>query len=415
MRLGRGAVLLLAVLTAGCATSHEKRASYHYTPAYGVASPEFERVLVAQGGELPDGNRAMLLNNGDEFFSDILEAIRGARASVNIEVSIFTRGRIAEVFGDTLCAKAQDGVPVRLLVDSLGARLGGLEARMKAAGVHLQIYKPARLRSLPKTGDRTHRKIIVVDGRVGFTGGLAIDDRWAGNARCPTEWRETVVRVEGPVVFQLQRLFLENWLYATGEFLDGEEQFPVVDKPGTLKAQAVGSSRTSQLSMAKLHYYMPIQAARKEIWIENAYFLPDKDLKAALIAAALRGVDVRLVVPGRHIDIKPVLYASQRDYSELLQAGVKIFEYQPAMMHSKVMVVDDLWSSIGSINFTARSMKANAEANIAFYDPVFAGEVKAMIEADMAQCQPILWERWKRRGPCQRLREYYWGLFRNLF
>lgn len=408
------AVLVLAGLC-GCATSFKKRTVYHYEPAYGVASPEFERLLATQAGGLPGGNRATLLNNGDTFFPAILEAIRTAKASVNIELYIFAKGRVAERFVEALSAKAREGVEVRVLVDSVGGRLGKLGAQMKTAGVKFQIYKPARLRSIAKTGDRTHRKIITVDGRIGFTGGLAIDDRWAGDARNPAEWRDTVVRLEGPAVLLLQRLFLEDWLYTTGEFLDGERQFPVAAAADGMKAQVVGSSRTSQLSVAKLHYFMPVQAARNHIWIENAYFLPDADLRVALCAATRRGVDVRIVVPGQYIDLKAVRYASRGNYRELLEAGVKVYEFRPTMLHSKVMVVDGVWSSIGSINFTSRSMKKNAEGNVAIYDPAFASQVGSVIEADIARSEEITPEQWRHRSLCQRIRECYFGLYKDLF
>ena len=408
------AALVLACLCS-CATSFGKRTVYHYEPAYGVASPEFERFLATQAGGLPGGNQVTLLNNGNAFFPAILEAIRASKTSVNIELYIFAKGKMAERFVEALSAKAREGIEVRVLVDSVGERLGKLADQMRAAGVKFQIYKPMKLRSIAKAGDRTHRKIITVDGRVGFTGGLAIDDHWAGDARNPAEWRDTVVRLEGPVVLLLQRLFLQNWLYTTGDFLDGDGQFPVVHRAGDIKAQAIGSSRTSQLSFAKLHYYMPIRAARDHIWIENAYFLPDADLKAALCAAARRGVDVRIVVPGQYIDLKAVRYASRGNYRELLEAGVKIYEFQPTMLHSKVMVVDNVWSSIGSINFSSRSMKANAEANVTIYDQAFAGQVKGVIEADIARSEEIMLEQWKHRSLWQRIREGYFGLYKELF
>ena len=364
---------------------------------------------------MPGGNQATLLNNGDAFFPAILEAIRASKASVNIELYIFAKRSMAESFVEALCAKARERVEVRVLVDSVGERLGKLGAQMKTAGVKFQIYKPTRLRSIAKTGDRTHRKIITVDGRIGFTGGLAIDDRWAGDARNPDEWRDTVVRLEGPVVLLLQRLFLEDWLYTTGEFLDGAAQFPVAQMAGGMKAQVIGSSRTSQLSAAKLHYFLPIQAARNHIWIENAYFLPDKDIRVALCAAARRGVDVRIVLPGKHIDLKAVRYAARHDYRKLLEAGIRIYEFQPTMIHCKVMVVDNVWSSIGSINFTSRSMKANAEGNAAIYDPAFAGQVKGVIAADLIRSELITLEQWKHRNLCQRLREAYFSLYKDLF
>ncbi|HVN33010.1 MAG TPA: phospholipase D-like domain-containing protein [Thermoanaerobaculaceae bacterium] len=416
-RIQTAALLALLALTSlsGCATSFGKRTVYDYKPSYGVASPDFQHHLEVQASGLPGGNQATLLNNGDGFFPAILEAIHGARASVNIELYIFAKGMMAEQFVEALCAKAREGIEVRVLVDAVGERLGKLGDKLKECGVNFQIYKPRKLFSIAKTGDRTHRKIITVDGRIGFTGGLAIDDRWAGDARNPDEWRDTVVRVEGPAVLLLQRVFLEDWLYTTGEVLDGPRQFPVAQEVGDVKAQAVASSRTSQLSGAKLHYYIPMQAARDHIWIENAYFLPDKDIRVALCAAARRGVDVRVVVPGEHIDIKAVRYAARGYYEELLKAGVKIYEYQPTMIHCKVMVVDGVWSSIGSMNFTARSMKANAEANVAIYDEVFACEVRTVIEADIARSEQILLERWKKRGSGERTKEWFYGLYKNLF
>lgn len=409
------AILLLTLLF-GCAsaTQYQKRVVYDYQPNYGVASPQFERAMVGTGG-LSTGNQAVLLQNGDAFFPSILKAIRGAKASVNIELYIFAKGKVAETFVEALCNKAKEGVEVRVLVDLVGEHLGQLDEQMKAAGVKFRIYKPLELRSISDPGDRTHRKIITVDGRIGFTGGLAIDDRWAGNARNPKEWRDTVVRLEGPVVLQMQRVFLENWLYTTGEFLDGEGQFPVAHMMGNMKAQAVASSRTSQLSMAKLHYYMPMQAAQKYIWIENAYFLPDGDFKIALVDAARRGVDVRIIVPGKNTDLLPLRYATQREYGGLLEGGVKIYEFQPTMLHSKVMIVDGIWCSIGSINFTSRSMKSNAEANVAIYDTSFAEQVHGMMEGDMARCENITLERWKQRGLYKKLRELYFSLFKNLF
>jgi len=407
--------LLALTFLSGCATSFGKRTVYQYEPSYGVASPQFQHLLETQAGGLRDGNRATVLSNGDGFFPAILEAIRGAKASVNIELYIFAKGKMAEQFVEALCARAAEGVEVRVLVDAVGERLGKLGDKMKACGVNFQVYKPHKLFSIAKTGDRTHRKIITVDGRIGFTGGLAIDDRWAGNARNPDEWRDTVVQIEGPAVLALQRVFLEDWLYTTGEVLDGPRHFPVALEVGDLKAQAVASSRTSQLSMAKLHYYMPMQAARDYIWIENAYFLPDRDFRVALCAAAQRGVDVRIVVPGKFIDIKPVRYAARGQYEEMLEAGIKIYEFQPTMLHSKVMVVDGIWSSIGSMNFTSRSMKANAEANVAIYDPVFADSVRAVIEADIGRSEPILPEQWKNRGSGEKTKEWFYGLYKNLF
>jgi cardiolipin synthase len=413
-RLGLVAGLWAGLGATGCSTSHPKRLAYHYEPAYGVADAPFERVLRAQSALVGD-NDARLLNNGDEFFPAILDAIRSARHSVNVELYIFTAGRVGREFAQALAAKAREGVAVRVLVDALGKRTGGLDRELRAAGVRFAVYKPVRLWQLPKTGDRTHRKIITVDGRIGFTGGFGVDDRWAGDARHPGEWRDVVVRVEGPVVQQLQRLFFQNWLYATGEIPDGEGEFAEVPPAGNIRAQAVGSTRGADVSLAKLHYYLPIQAARERIWIENAYFLPDRDFRRGLVAAARRGVDVRLILPGRHTDIRLTRYAARSDYDELLRGGVRIFEYQPTMLHTKLMVVDGVWTSIGSINFTARSMRANAEANLAIYDRDFARQAEQVIEQDLARSREITAAEWRARGLCDRLRESYASLYKSLF
>jgi cardiolipin synthase len=213
----------------------------------------------------------------------------------------------------------------------------------------------------------------------------------------------------------MQRLFLEDWLYTTGDFLDGKGQFPVAEQPGKIRAQAIGSSRTSQLSVAKLHYLLPMQAARHCLWIENAYFLPDEDFLTALVAAARRGVDVRVIVPGQHTDVKAVRYSARRNYGRLLEGGVRVYEFEPTMLHSKVMMVDNVWCSIGSINFTSRSMKSNAEANVALYDAGFAAQVRSNIEADIARSAPITVEQWTHRNLGERIKECYFGLYEGLF
>jgi cardiolipin synthase len=389
----------------------DKRTTYTYKPDYGVDSAEFRRSLDVLGTEMVPHNNAVLLENGDASFPAMLEAIRGARESVNIELFIFNEGRIATEFARALADKAREGVEVRVLLDDWGSHPGPLEDLMKNAGVKLRWYKPLRIYSIYKVGKRTHRKILTVDGRTGFTGGFAVDDRWLGNARNPDEWRDTNVKVEGPVVAQLQAIFMEDWVHTTGEVLNGQEQFPPIPAAGTMLAQAIASSRTDSSSKAKLLYYMAIQAARRTIWIENAYFVPDGQIRRGLVNAVARGVDVRVVVPGRHIDIPFVRMASRFHYGELLDGGVKIYEYQPTMMHNKVMVVDGIWTTIGSMNFVNRSMKKNAEANVAIYDRGFAAVVEKSILADLEKTQVFTRERWKKRGLLARLAETVSWLF----
>jgi cardiolipin synthase len=406
------ALLLLLVSLTGCSyLFDEKRTSYIYKPDYGVDSPEFRRSLDALGTEMVPNNRAVLLQNGDEFFPAMLDAIRSARASVNMEMFIFNKGKIAREFADAMAAKAREGVEVRLLLDDWGSHPHELADLMEKAGVKLRWYKPLRIYSIYKIGKRTHRKILTIDGRIGFTGGVGIDDRWVGDARNPKEWRETMVRVEGPVVAQLQSVFMEDWVHTTGEVLHGERQFPSIPDAGAMLAQTISSSRTDSSSKAKLLYYMAIQAARKSILIENAYFVPDRQIRRGLVHAVARGVEVRVIVPGPHIDIPVIRMASRFFYGELLDGGVQMFEYQPTMIHNKVMIVDGIWTTIGSINFVNRSMKKNAEANVAIYDRGFASIVEKMFLADLEKSEAFTRKKWKKRGLLARLGETVFWLF----
>jgi cardiolipin synthase len=318
---------------------------------------------------------------------------------------------VAGEFARAMADKAREGIEVRVLLDDWGSHPGRLADLMEKAGVKLRWYKPLRIYSIYKLGNRTHRKILTVDGRLGFIGGFGIDDRWKGDARNPDEWRETNVQLEGPVVAQLQAIFMEDWVHTTGEVLHGEKQFPPTPAAGTMLAQAIAASRSDASSRAKLLYYMAIQAARKTIWIENAYFVPDGQIRRGLVNAVARGVDVRVLVPGRHIDVPIVRMASRFHYGELLDGGVKIYEYRPTMMHNKVMVVDGIWSTIGSINFVNRSMKKNAEANVAIYDRGFAALVENMIIADLEKSEVFTRAKWKKRGLLARLGETVFWLF----
>ncbi|MDQ2978618.1 MAG: phospholipase D-like domain-containing protein, partial [Acidobacteriota bacterium] len=356
-------------------------------------------------------NSALLLQNGDAIFDSMDVAFRSAKQSINLETYIFDDGAAGVRVARTLSEKARQGVAVRVLVDGFGARLGRLADEMAAAGVKVAVYRPLRIYSLYKVGNRTHRRIFTIDGRVGFCGGIGIDDRWLGNARNPLEWRETMVRVEGPVVAQLQHIFFEDWVHTTGEVLNGSSQFPNIEPAGDMLAQAISSSRTDQSSMAKLQYYMAIQAARRKIWIENAYFVPDRQIRQGLVQAAARGVDVRVIVPGKYIDAAIVRNASRFHYDELLDGGVQIYEYLPTMMHNKVMVVDGIWTSIGSINFVNRSMRKNGEASVSIYDRRFAEQVEAMVENDLTHCERFTKEKWRKRGLLARFGELFFWLF----
>lgn len=406
-----GVLLATLGLFSGCSAFSDKRTLYQYDPDYGVDSPEFRRSLDALGTELVPGNEATVLQNGVEYFPAMLAAIRGAQQSVNMEMYIFNEGQVGSLFAEALSERARAGVKVRVLIDGLGSYPGALKPSMEGAGVEVRVYRPLRVYSIYRMGNRTHRRILTVDGRVGFCGGVALDDRWSGDARNPREWRDTVVRVEGPVVAQLQSIFLEDWVLTTGEVLNGDREFPQISPSGTMLAQAVAASRTDQSSMAKLLVYMAIQAARERIWIENAYFVPDRQIRRGLIAAVDRGVDVKVIVPGEHIDIPAIRMASRYYYGELLDGGVEIYEYLPSMMHNKVMVVDGIWSTIGSINLDNRSMRKNAEANVVLYDGAFARSLEEMFEKDLLATERFTKEKWKNRGLPARFGELFFWLF----
>jgi cardiolipin synthase len=401
---------LMAAWGSGCTTA-DKRLTYQYQPTYGVESAEFLRSMEALRSRITPGNQVRLLQDGDGFFTDILKEIQQAQKTINIEMYIFANGDVGRAFASALSERARAGVEVRVLVDAVGARMGELEGLMLQAGVRVEIYRPLRIFSLHKAGERTHRKIVVVDGRIGYCGGLGIDDRWKGQSRNENEWRDLVVRVEGPVVSQLQSIFMEDWLHTTGDVLHGNGQFPTQENAGNQLAQAVSSSRTDQSSMAKLMVYMAIQAARKSIWIENAYFVPDRQIRKSLVDAAKRGVDVRVIVPGKHIDIPTLRRASRYHYNELLDGGVKIYEFQPAMLHTKAMVVDDIWATVGSVNFVRRSMIHNTEANVIVYDRQFAEELSRIIELDLARSDALTKEEWRKRGFGDRFSELFSWMF----
>ncbi len=383
----------------------EKRDVYKFDHPFAVESPMFRRSAEALGNPMVGGNAAVLLKNGDEIFPAMTRDIREARQTVNLETYIFQPDEAGRQFADAMIAAAKRGVEVRLLVDAWGSKLGDLEQPLKDAGVRVRRYRPLRLFSIYKVGKRTHRKILVVDGRIAYTGGLGIEKEWLGNARNTKEWRDTQVRVEGPVAAQMQALFSEDWTYTTGEILAGDKFYPAIPPAGPMLAQAIKASRGDASSLAKMLYYVAIQSATVSIHIANAYFLPDKQSRNALVRAVKRGVDVQVIVPGRHIDLPMVRFASWLHYGDLLRGGVKIYEYRPTMMHNKTMVVDGLYSTIGSINFDSRSMNANAEESLAVYDKTFAREMEAMFAEDKKRCEQITYRDWGHRGLPKRLAE----------
>jgi len=417
-RLWKASALVALLLQASaCSVLRlDKRSVYQLDHPFAVEDDAFPRSLSAFGHAMVEGNRAEILNNGDAIFAGMTRAIREAKATVHLESYIFKDDRAGKILAEALMDAARRGVEVRVLVDGTGSKFSGpLLARMRKAGVDARVFHPIRLWSLYKIARRTHRKILVVDGTVSFTGGFCIADQWLGDARNPQEWRDMMAQATGPVSAQMQAIFSEDWTYTTGEILAGDKFYPRIAPAGEIAAQAIKVSRGDSSSLAAMLYYVAIQSARKSIHIQNAYFVPSRQIREALIQAARRGVDVRIMVPGRHMDQPLVRMASRRHYGELLTAGVRIFEYNRTMMHNKDAVIDGIFSTIGSINFDARSTRENAEASLAFYDRDFGARLEAVFAEDQKHCREITYESWKRRGAEQRLAELISSLFKPLY
>jgi cardiolipin synthase len=403
------AVLLVANLSLG-----DKHIEQRVETLYIAADPQFRRNMnVMFGPALVAGNRARALVNGDAFFADMLEAIRAAKQTITFESYIWWSGDIGAEFTRALIERAQAGVKVHLLFDALGSGKIDDDAvkAMKAAGVEVEKYNPWRWNTLARINNRTHRKIMVVDGRIGYTGGAGIGDEWRGNAQGPKNWRDTQFRVEGPVVGQMQAAFIENWIEVTGRVLHGEEYFPEFGRAGAQAAQFIVTSPGGGSESMQLMYLMSIAAAAKSIKLSAAYFVPDDVEIRTLVAAAKRGVRVQLIVPGQETDSPLVRRASRSTWGELLRAGVEFYEYQPTFFHCKVMVVDDLWVSVGSTNFDSRSFSVNDEANLNVYDRDFAAEQARIFEADLKRSRRVTYEEWANRPWTEKLWEHTLGLF----
>ncbi|MGE5234254.1 MAG: phospholipase D-like domain-containing protein [Acidobacteriota bacterium] len=414
------AAALVALAAPGCtilynAFASEKRSVYHFDHPFATADPAFQRSLDAFGTQMTGGNAVELLNNGDQFFPAMLGAIAAASRSVDLESYIFHDDRAGRLFAGALVAAAKRGVEVRVLVDGAGGRAGKLFDVMRAGGVKIRVYHPLQLLTIYRLGRRTHRKILVVDGTECFTGGMGIDERWLGNARNPREWRDVEVEARGPITAEMQAIFAEDWTYTTGEILAGDKFYPPLRPVGSVLAQAIKVSSGDSSSLSKMLYYVAIKSATKSIHIENAYFLPDRQVRDALIQAVHRGVDVEVIVPGKHIDIPIVRMASRLHYGSLLAGGVRIFEFRDTNLHSKTLVVDGIFSTVGSINLDQRSMTKAAEESLSFYDRGFAAEMDRVFAADRARSQEVTYRAWKRRGLLKRLGELVSWMWEPLY
>jgi cardiolipin synthase A/B len=386
----------------------EKKIQHHVRHLYGVVDPQFEREMgMLLGPAILADNKVRPLQNGDEIFPAMLGAIRAAQYTINFETYIYWSGRTGEEFAQALSERARAGVKVHLMLDWLGSEKMArqLLTQMKDAGVEVERYHALHWYSLGKLNNRTHRKVLIVDGKLGFTGGVGIADEWTGHAQDPDHWRDMHFLIEGPVVAQLQAAFLDNWIKTTGRLLSGETYFPALARAGELKMHMFMSSPAGGSESMRLMYLMAITAAEKSIDIEAAYFIPDSLMSQELIKARARGVQIRILLPDKHIDSETVRIASKRAWGPLLESGVEIHAYEPTMLHCKMLIFDQRMVSVGSTNFDMRSFELNDEASLNIYDAKFAQRMTEVFEDDLKSSSPYDFQRWQARPWAEKIAE----------
>lgn len=394
----------------------EKQIRYELTHRFAVSDPQFVRTMNhLLGPGFVGGNRIKPLQNGDEIFPAMLAAIRGAQQTITFETYIYWSGEVGRKFSEALCERARAGVKVHVLLDWVGT--GKIETKylddLKAAGVEVERYHPLRWYTVTRINNRTHRKLLVVDGSIGFTGGVGIADQWDGHAQSKDHWRDSHYQLEGPAVAQMQAAFTDNWIKTRAKVLFGTEYFPELKPVGGSMAQVFKSSRGEGSESVRLMYLLSIASATKSIRLQAAYFVPDDLAIATFVAARKRGVKIEIIVPGPHTDAKIVQSASRSLWGELLDAGVQIYEYQPTMYHCKVIIVDDVWVSVGSTNFDDRSFRLNDEANLNIYDATFAADQVKVFEADKTKSRLMTRSDFKTRSKVGKMFDEIAGTLRR--
>jgi cardiolipin synthase len=387
--------------------------------AYTAEDRRFPAYLAALlGADATGGNQYQVLTNGDQIFPAMLGAIEGAKRRVSFETYIYDKGSVGDQFTAALAAAAQRGVQVDVVVDAMGSNKVPSETvkRLRDAGAQVGQFGKPNWYTLEELNYRTHRKILVVDGRIGFTGGVGVADHWLGHAQDPEHWRDTMVRIDGPLVRLMEGAFYENFVETLGPAkatLDPPDEW----QPPTPRDSAfiLRSSPTGGSNDLKRLYLLAIGAARKTLDITTPYFIIDESSEWSLMEAVKRGVKIRVLVEGDYTDAKPVKYSSRSTYEQLLASGIEIYEYQPTMMHTKAIVVDGVWSMFGSANFDNRSLELNDEMNVAVSDRDLAQRLLQDFEADLKSATRLDLDTWGRRPPLEKAREYFWSYFGELF
>lgn len=406
------AVLLTCVLEAPAV---EKIIRKPIRTDYGVTDPAFTNTMSGLlRAQIIGGNKIKELINGHQFYPEMLAAISNAQHTITFENFIWRSGQVSDRFIDALSDRARAGVKVHCIVDHFGALKfkDADKKRLRASGVQLNIFNPMVPWKIHKWNHRTHRKTLVVDGKVGFIGGLCIADEWDGNEETVKNWRETEFKVEGPVVSQIQSIFMDNWTRTSSEVLHGPEYFPPLEPAGESFAQAFKSGPRDGAENARLLYLYSIAAARKSIRLCHSYLVPDNLAIEMLVEAAKRGVKVEIITPGV-IDKNIVRRAARSRWDQMMSAGIQFFEYQPSKLHVKVMIVDDVWVTGGSINFDDRSFRINDEGNINVYDPAFAKRQIEIFERDKSKSVLIDPAIFNKRPWHIRFIEHFCALFRG--
>jgi cardiolipin synthase A/B len=399
---------VIGVLTAINFTTGEKDVRRELPRLYSAHDPQFRRAMGSLlGPPLAAGNSVQELLNGDQIFPAMLAAIRGARHSITLETYIYWSGDVGREFADALSERAKAGVKVHVLLDWLGSAKieESFLEEMRASGAQIHKFHKPKWSTLARLNNRTHRKLLVVDGKTGFTGGVGIAPKWTGNGQDAEHWRDSHFRIEGPAVAQMQAVFMDNWLKVSGQVMHGEAYFPALSAVGTSDAQVFSSSPSGGSESMQLMYQLSITAADRTIDLSSAYFVPDDLTSKAMTDALERGVKIRIITPGEIIDTETVRAASRGTWGPLLQAGAKIYEYQPTMYHCKVMIVDNLLVSVGSTNFDNRSFRLNDEANLNVYDTAFAQRQTAIFQDDVSRARQVTYEAWTHRPLKEKLTE----------
>lgn len=365
---------------------------------------------------LHPGNRVQVFTNGSQFYPAMLEAIRGATRSVIMELYIFQPGKVADEFVAALSERARHGVNVTIVVDAIGSfsLRGRPVRRLRKAGCRIESYQQLRWYSLARLNNRTHRELLIVDGRLAFVGGAGIADWWAVPGKHARPWRDTMARIEGPVVAALQGVAAENWLECCGEILTGPEYFPTLEEAGHTTAVVVKSSPSDRATASRVTFQLLMEGADEDVRICTPYFLPDAALRRALIELASRGVEVSIILPGPSTDQRWVRYASRRMWGRLLEAGVRIYEYRGTMMHAKVLIVDGVWAVLGTTNMDNRSFEHNDEVNVAMCDADVAARLLEDYRRDVEHSTEMTLARWQARPGWEKiLGPFIWILERQ--